>query len=153
MMDTVFWKIVEGVEGTLIGEFANYAASRSLAWTLIDLTPLRLQGLETSCLSGDAKWTEGFGVWLTFDGNSWHFGSCLWAFWCWGRRKVGGGGGDSCRSFEVGGWRRRRMPRGLHQAAPLSFQQLWRPISLPGPPVRLSTAGPCSYFVYEKGEK
>ena len=121
-MDTVFWKIVEGVEGTLIGEFANYAASRSLAWTLIDLTPLRLQGLETSSLSGHAKWTEGFGVWLTFDGSSGHFDSCLWAaFWCWGRKEVGGGGGGgSCRSFEVGGRRSRRVPRGLHQAAPFS---------------------------------
>jgi hypothetical protein len=64
----------------------------------------------------------------------------------------GGGGGGSCRSFEVGGRRSRRVPRGLHQAAPRSFQQVWRPISLPGPPVRLSNACPCSCFVY-KGAK
>jgi len=33
----------------------------------------------------------------------------------------GGGGGGSCRSFEVGGRRSRRVPRGLHQAVPFSY--------------------------------
>ena len=59
-----------------------------------------LAGNQGIRLSGGAKWTEGFGVWLTFDGDSWHFGSCVWVVVTLG--KGGRGGGDSCRGFEVG---------------------------------------------------
>ena len=37
-----------------------------------------LAGSQDIRLSGGAEWAEGFGVWLTFEGNSWHFDSCLW---------------------------------------------------------------------------
>lgn len=59
-----------------------------------------LAGNQDIRLSGGGQWTEGFGVWLTFDGDSWHFGSCLWVVETFGEGKEEEG--DTCRGIEVG---------------------------------------------------